>query len=245
MVDDTDGNWWILYHAYEKGYMNQGRKVLLEPVVFTEDGWPVIEGSCGADLPRRKPAGWILEGKDSLSDSFEGPLNPLWQMYGSVDYERAQAKNGILRLKAVRAESPGESHPLIMIPGDHSYCMETTLCKPDIGCEAGMILLYDPKHFGALSWKGDQVLLYRLGKILMKWDTRAEKLHIRMRNDRNYLAFYIGEDDRPMHKLNYVQNVEPMCAAAYGGFGSLRGGLFASGEGEAKFGPLVYTAAKE
>lgn len=245
MVDDVTGKWWILYHAYEKGYMNQGRKVLLEPVVFTEDGWPVIEGGCSAEMPRKKPAGEALPCKDSLSDSFEKGLHPLWLMYNAHDYGKLTAQNGILTMKACQAPTPGHSHPISITPGDHCYSVETTLYKPEEGCEAGVILFYDESYYGALGWKGDKLLLYRLGKVLMRFDVKAEKLKIKMRNDRHYVAFYIAEDDQPYRKLNYVQNVEPMCAAAYGGFASLRAGLYAVGEGEAKFGPFIYQSWQE
>ena len=245
MVDDATGKWWILYHAYEKGYMNQGRKVLLEPVVFTEDGWPVIEGGCSAEMPRKKPAGEALPCKDSLSDSFEKGLHPLWLMYNAHDYGKLTAQNGILTMKACQAPTPGHSHPISITPGDHCYSVETTLYKPEEGCEAGVILFYDESYYGALGWKGDKLLLYRLGKVLMRFDVKAEKLKIKMRNDRHYVAFYIAEDDQPYRKLNYVQNVEPMCAAAYGGFASLRAGLYAVGEGEAKFGPFIYQSWQE
>lgn len=245
MVDDVTGKWWILYHAYEKGYMNQGRKVLLEPVVFTEDGWPVIEGGCSAEMPRKKPAGEALPCKDSLSDSFEKGLHRLWLMYNAHDYGKLTAQNGILTMKACQAPTPGHSHPISITPGDHCYSVETTLYKPEEGCEAGVILFYDESYYGALGWKGDKLLLYRLGKVLMRFDVKTEKLKIKMRNDRHYVAFYIAEDDQPYRKLNYVQNVEPMCAAAYGGFASLRAGLYAVGEGEAKFGPFIYQSWQE
>ena len=240
MVDDVNGKWWILYHAYERGYMNQGRKVLLEPVVFTEDGWPMIEGGSSAETLHKKPAGEAIPCKDSLSDSFENGLNPLWLMYNACDFGRLSAKDGILTMKACKASTPGNSHPIAILPGDHCYSVETTLYKPEEGCEAGVILFYDEPHFGALGWKDDQLFLYRLGGVLKRFDVKAEKIRIKMRNDRNYLAFYIAEDDQPYHKLNYVQNVEPMCAAAYGGFASLRAGLYAVGDGEAKFGPFIY-----
>lgn len=242
LVDDVKGNWWILYHAYRKGYMNQGRKVLLEPVVFTSDGWPVVDGSAGADSPRRKPAGSVLLSSDSLSDMFERRMNPLWQWYGSTDYSRAVIGDGRMTLSAFAADSPGASHPVTMLPGDYSYSVETTLYRPDADCEAGVILMYDETHFAALSWKGGQLLLYRLGKVLMRFDVDARTLRIKLRNDRQYVAFYIAEDDRPFRKLNYVQNVEAMCAAAYDGFSSLRAGLFAAGQGKAVFGAFTYRA---
>ena len=202
----------------------------------------MIEGGSSAETLRKKPAGEALPRKDSLSDSFENGLNLLWLMYNARDFGRLSAKDGILTMKACKAPNPGNSHPIAILPGDHCYSVETTLYKPEEGCEAGVILFYDGPHFSALGWKDDQLLLYRLGGVLKRFDVKAEKIKIKMRNDRNYLAFYIAEDGQPYHKLNYVQNVEPMCAAAYGGFASLRAGLYAVGDGEAKFGPFTYKA---
>ena len=39
LVDDTQGNWWIVYHAYANGYHTLGRSTLIEPVEWTPDGW--------------------------------------------------------------------------------------------------------------------------------------------------------------------------------------------------------------
>ena len=38
-VEDIEGKWWVIYHSYEKGYDALGRKLLLSPVEFMEDGW--------------------------------------------------------------------------------------------------------------------------------------------------------------------------------------------------------------
>ncbi|MFT3738080.1 MAG: family 43 glycosylhydrolase [Breznakibacter sp.] len=67
LVDDVNGNWWIVYHAYAKGYHTLGRQTLIEPVEWTSDGWyhtkkeghPVV------------PAGGAGHGLE-LSDNFRG-----------------------------------------------------------------------------------------------------------------------------------------------------------------------------
>lgn len=242
MVDDVNGQWWILYHAYENGYVNQGRKVLMEPVVFTEDGWPVIVGGCNADAHRRKPAGEAVPCRDQISDDFTGPLNPLWKMRGSIQYDRACARDGLLTLQACPAEHPGLSHPITMLPGDHSYQVQTTLYQPCSGCEAGVVLMYDETRYSGIGWKENRLTLYRLGKELFHFDIQAQKLGIRMQSDHHYLTFYVSEDGGPYRKLNYVQNTEPMNATSFGDFSSLRAGLFAAGTGEAVFGPFLYEA---
>jgi beta-xylosidase len=39
LVDDVNGNWWIVYHAYEKDMHTLGRQTLTDPIEWTEDGW--------------------------------------------------------------------------------------------------------------------------------------------------------------------------------------------------------------
>lgn len=60
LVDDPEGRWWMVYHAYAKGYHTLGRSTLLEPVEWTADGWfrtaqhPVPTALCdaaGARMP--------------------------------------------------------------------------------------------------------------------------------------------------------------------------------------------------
>ena len=51
---DVDGQWWMVYHAYRKGYHTLGRHTLLEPMTWTEDGWPVADSTAVRKLPKRR-----------------------------------------------------------------------------------------------------------------------------------------------------------------------------------------------
>ena len=39
LIDTPQGEWYIVYHAYEKDYVNLGRQTLIEPLEMTSDGW--------------------------------------------------------------------------------------------------------------------------------------------------------------------------------------------------------------
>jgi beta-xylosidase len=39
LVEGPDRRWYLVYHAYEKGFLTLGRQTLLEPVEWTADGW--------------------------------------------------------------------------------------------------------------------------------------------------------------------------------------------------------------
>ena len=53
LVDDVDGNWWIMYHGYEKNFHTLGRQTLMLPIEWTADDWfRVPEGiNSGDNMP--------------------------------------------------------------------------------------------------------------------------------------------------------------------------------------------------
>jgi beta-xylosidase len=70
LVDDVNGNWWIMYHGYEKHFQTLGRQTLLLPIEWTSDNWfrvPVGVNSSG-NLPL--PAGAPFSADAGLSDDF-------------------------------------------------------------------------------------------------------------------------------------------------------------------------------
>ncbi len=54
LVEGPDGRFYVVYHAYEKGFLTLGRQTLLEPVEWTSDGWVKLAGLDPA-RPIRKP----------------------------------------------------------------------------------------------------------------------------------------------------------------------------------------------
>ncbi|MHA7965571.1 family 43 glycosylhydrolase [Paenibacillus sp. CAU 1782] len=60
IVDTPDGEWWLVYHAFEKGYYTLGRQTLLEPLEWTEGGWFRVPDGVKADQAIAKPKGTAL-----------------------------------------------------------------------------------------------------------------------------------------------------------------------------------------
>lgn len=48
LIDDADGNWYIVYHSYRNGFHTLGRSTIVESVEWTRDGWPVLAQKDGA-----------------------------------------------------------------------------------------------------------------------------------------------------------------------------------------------------
>lgn len=53
LIDDADGNWYIVYHAYRNNYHTLGRSTIIESVEWTKDGWPILTNSNGAEWKNR------------------------------------------------------------------------------------------------------------------------------------------------------------------------------------------------
>lgn len=78
LVDDVNGNWWVVYHAYANGYHTLGRQTLIEPIEWTSDGWCRT-----AEKPKsRLDSQSDIEHGIKLSDDFAGPeLGMQWTFW--------------------------------------------------------------------------------------------------------------------------------------------------------------------
>lgn len=237
-VDDIDGNWWVIYHAYENGHHASGRKLLLSPVTFTPDGW--FRVTAPADEATKKPAGKPAGIVDMISDDFQpGKPMPLqWRAKGKLDWNRLRRTEEGLIFKGVDAPI-GESNPLTVITGDKSFEIETTV-SVEGSASAGLLYLYDTGIYNSLSFTGTELIIHRIGRILARIPFAAASCAMKMRVDRGYLSFWYKLEDGRYQKLNYVIDTNAQNTLAYGGFLSLRPGIFSIGEGTARFSGFHY-----
>jgi len=98
VFDDATGRWFIVYHAYENGYLPLGRQTLIEPIVWTKDGWfrtvrnPKLEG----EITVHPNA--VVE-----PDDFSGKsLKLQWQLSGVESLDDVELADGVLTLPAFR-----------------------------------------------------------------------------------------------------------------------------------------------
>lgn len=239
-VEDTEGKWWVIYHAYENGYESLGRKLLLSPVEFTQDGWFLVRKP--ADEAALKPAGSMVQDEDCFSDEFLSDEVKGWRAWGEQDPERYQRTENGLQINGT-GETIGRSHPLTIITGDHSYEI-TVYVETSEGCEAGIVLQYDENIYNAAGLKDGVLTVYRLGQRLAALQIKAQTCWLKMRNDEQYVSFYYSLDGKEYKKMNYVIQASSQNTHAYNGFLSLRPGIFARGNGAALFRNFKYTGLK-
>ena len=74
LIDDADGNWYVVYHAYRNGYHTLGRNTIIESVEWTKDGWPVLAEKDGAKWEQGG-----LQGDYDYVRDYDDPL--LWSKW--------------------------------------------------------------------------------------------------------------------------------------------------------------------
>ncbi len=238
LIDDVNGNWWIVYHAYEKGEYTLGRATLIDPIDWTPDGWPVLAraahplpGNPQPDAPDGMP----------LSDSFSGKtLDLQWMGIGSLD--GITVGDGALHIAAT-GTTPQTSRKLMITAQDAHYTMQVEVRVAD-GATGGLMLIYNDKAFAGLTADGAYVTVYRSAT-----DSTSPQNHygrhfyLKIDNDHEKVALSASRDGQHWDALATDVDVSGMNHNVYHGFLALRPALTASGTGQVTFDNFRYTAA--
>lgn len=240
LVDDIDGNWWIMYHGYENGFHTLGRQTLMEPVEWTDNGWFRIPENVSTNAPIKKPAGSGDVSGMALSDSFKGDrLGIQWSFFRDFEPERLTFTGNGLVLKA-KGSSPGDCAPLLCIPANYAYEITVELeLSGDV--TGGLLLFYNSQAYCGLGINSEQLLSYMRGRAHVRQkNTVGTHAFLRVVNDSHEVSTYYSGDgvnwtksDRSMDSSGYHHNT-------FGGFLSLRTGVFAAGSGTVTYRNFSY-----
>jgi beta-xylosidase len=241
LIEDRDHNWWILYHAYEKGFYTLGRQTLMEPIEWTADGWFKVPSDVQDDLPVRKMMLKSQESTFSLSDEFEGDLLGLqWAFFKEYDSSRVTVSNDQLHFKA-EGDNPGNSVPLLCIPMNESY--EINVNYELVGeAKGGLVLYYDQSMYAGLVTDGKKFTVYRRGRPINSGKNEMGRSgYLKIRNIEHTVTFYYSRDGKEWHKIQRSFMTDCYNHTAFGGFLSLRVGLVAVGTGIVNYRSFVYS----
>ncbi|WP_248927028.1 family 43 glycosylhydrolase [Paenibacillus hamazuiensis] len=242
LVDTPDGRWYIVYHAYEKGFYPLGRMTLIEPVEWTEDGWFRLSAW---SVEERKLAAELEELPNglALSDDFRSNrLGLQWSFWKEHERSRYAAGDGVLRLKA-KGSSPADANPLLCAPPDPAYEAQVEVSFGTEGA-AGLVLFYNEKTFSGIAVSAGELIRFRRGQAgaQIPFDGAKGCIHLKLRNDRHTVTLYYSENGELWTRFPSAIDVSAYHHNAFGEFLSLRLGLYASGSGEAEFRDFRYTA---
>ncbi|MGK2910808.1 MAG: family 43 glycosylhydrolase [Sphingobium sp.] len=244
LIEGPAGDWWSVYHGYENGYWTLGRQALLDPIEWTDNGWFRMKGG-DLSQPLAKPRGGGNGAHGlALSDDFRTlALGTKWNFFKPRPDEasRARVSNNTLILQGA-GTSPRDGAPLLLIAGDRDYQFE---CEIEIAPKgvAGLLLFYDEHLYCGLGFDADKFVTHQYGMERGRpANPYGRKLHMRVTSRAHIIAYHLSSDgknwkrfDRGMEVSGYHHNVR-------GGFLMLRPGLYAAGEGEAKFRNFRFTA---
>ncbi|NQU43438.1 family 43 glycosylhydrolase [bacterium] len=239
LIDTPDGDWWILYHAYENGYHTLGRHTMLEPIEWTSDGWFRVPDGVSAGAPIKKPKGSLVPGKMMLSDSLQGPeLGLQWRFYAEERIpERYRFTDDGLLLEA-KGASPGDCSPLTCTAVNRSYRVQVRV-KVNGGAEAGLILFYSPECYVGIGFSMDQVFMWLRGRRCLERIPK-DTLWLRLENHEHDVSLYYSVDGLRWTKSQVALDSSCFHHNVFGGFSSLAIGLYASGTGHAVFSGFDY-----
>jgi xylan 1,4-beta-xylosidase len=246
LVEGPAGDWWMVYHGYENGYRTLGRQTLLEPIEWTADGWfRALGGDLSRPLPKPK-GGKTGPSAPGLSDDFSTDrFGVQWTFHDPAPDEgdRAAYEAGGLRIKG-RGTSPVDSAPLTCLVGDRSY--EAEIAIDLIGeAEGGILLFYNHKAFVGLGFTPSALKVFEYSEELT-WGRvahGARSLRLRVTNAENVVTYHYSYDDgRTWARHGTRMEVSGLHHNVFGGFLSLRIGLYAAGSGEIRLRDFRYRA---
>lgn len=241
LLEDTKGNWWIVFHAYEKDYLNKGRQTLMEPVEWTNDGWFRIPDGIKTENPIKRPYAKSSKTTFSLSDAFSGDkLGLQWKFFGEYDTTRFHFVDQSLVIKG-KGNSVGNCSPLLCVPSGHSYTAEVEM-EVEGNAIGGLVMFYNKITYSGILADSENILTNLRG-----WQFPSEKkvlkkhVFLRLKNIENTVDMFYSTDGVNWNKIETSIEVSSLNHNVFGDFLSLRVGLCAMGEGSVKFKNFIFT----
>lgn len=244
LFEDTNGNWWMLFHAFENGHYNMGRQNLLQPVEWTNDGWFKTPAGIKTDLPIKKPIGNSSVSTFSLSDDFGGKtLKPHWKFFGEYDTSRFRVSDNSLIIKG-KGHGTGDCSPLLCVPSDHSYTVDVEITIKG-NATGGLVLFYNNNFNSGILADKENILANLRG-----WQFPTEKnvinnhAFLRLKNINSTVDMYYSLDGEKWNKIENSVEVSGMHHNVLSGFFGLRIGLCSIGDGTVVFKNFRYKAVR-
>ena len=236
LVDTPDGKWYMTVHSYENGYRTLGRQLLLLPIEWTSDGWFRVPEGITADSAIPMPVrGAVQQPFPDPSDDFTSrDLGLQWSFWHEYDAARFTTGSGTLTLGA-RGKRLEDSPALTCSVGGHSYTIEIE-AEIEVGCEAGLLLFYNPEHVTGILLKGETVgVRLANGLVMSHPQGGATRATLRIVNDRQEIDFYFRLPGKPWQRTREAAEISGMHHNVLNGFLDVRPAVYACGSGKAKF----------
>ncbi|MET0268102.1 MAG: family 43 glycosylhydrolase, partial [Duganella sp.] len=250
LIEGPAGDWWMIYHGYENDFRTLGRQTLLEPIEWTADGWFRARGG-DLSRPLPKPTGGKAgPAGHALSDDFSrSRLGVQWAFHDPSADEQQRARylpQGAGLELAARGASPADSRPLTCGVGERSYEAEITLTLNG-KAEAGLLLFYNNKAYVGLGFTPDTIKTFQYAEE-HGWARVARattSVRVRISNVENVITFHYSHDGGANWTLHGTRmEVSGIHHNVFGGFLSLKLGVYCAGSGHVRLNDFRFRALK-
>lgn len=247
VVEGPKGDWWMVYHGYENGFRTLGRQTLLEPIEWTDDGWFRARGG-DLSQPISKPANFPnTKSGFALSDDFsKDRFGIQWSFHNPalIEMQRVSYKKNALEL-AGNGSSPADSSPLTCNVPDRAYRVEVNIELLGELSEGGILLFYNHKAFVGLGFTRDFVKTFQYAEEhpWARQNIKTKKVRVRLINNRNVITYEYSHDNGQSWRLHGTRmEVSGVNHNVFGGFLSLKVGLYSVGPGKIQLSQFSYQA---
>ena len=234
IIEGPDGQWWIVYHAYNKDAYSLGRSTLMEPIEWTRGGWyrPVC------DYPKPQ-----VGAMPDLSDDFGGTQIG-WQWTGwkeNILPIAALAKNSVTI--PGKGSSPKDGRLMLTTATDEQYTVEIEVSVPKKNGEGGLLLFYDENAFAGISSDGKTFTIYQdANHQTTSPNDFGRNFKIRLVNRTENIDIYVSRDGKQWKQIADNINIADFHHNRYNGFIALRPAIYAGGSAVTQFRKFRYTA---
>ena len=238
IVDDVNGNWWIVYHAYANGYHSLGRSTLIEPIEWTADGWYRAKPTATPIRPEKH----IKHGL-ALSDDFSGKeLGLQWTFWKEYAPHALTLGDNSLTVNG-KGVTPADGRLLLTTPTDKNYETQVEVAVGK-GNAAGLLLYYNEKAYAGLISDGKTFTVYKnAGEKLTVPNKIGRRFFARLHNQGHRVRMQVSKDGRQWQTLAEGVDVSQLHHNNYGGFYALRPALISLKKGSAVFRNFRYNNA--
>lgn len=213
LVEDQQGNWWLVCLAIRPlGIMlhNLGRETFLAPVVWNEEGWPVVgnNGRIRLQMEGTLPGPAPIEVNRDFRDDFDGnELNLNWNFVRNPERERYVLKNSRMTITGGDTTlSTPKGHPSMIAVRQPEFCIEASTTMSGeivVGQRSGLTAYYtDFTHYEIFVTQKEDGVYVCLGKHIgdIEVVTASHKIdyngsiRLKVESDREWYTFSYALD---------------------------------------------------
>lgn len=230
-VMTQNGEWYMVYLCGRKigeGYSLLGRETALDPITWTSDGWPIVNGLNGPSALQIKPDLPETIWEETFADDFnEKYLSSDWTFPRSPQMDGIDIRMSWLKIKGSRHDlnSMYAKNILLRRQQHFKFRIECKMKMPDIypGQDAGVTCYYDENtflKFGLFATQEENPRLlvgvreyidgYRDGNFI-EVNPKEKFLYFRIDVSGLQRVFYVSFDGQNYIKTEVLNNVYYLC----------------------------------